>query len=113
MFFISTIDAQVLQKETNSELNLKSVKGTFQIEYLQTEGSPISLTSEFLSLVEKSRKEDEIIYLKLDDKTRVKVFSKKEINSSDSSACLFLLNIFRVVLDSSSTMLNLSVFPLV
>lgn len=81
MFFFSTLEAQVVQKEANSELNHKEVKGTFQIEYLQKEGNPVSLSSEFISLLENNRKENELAFIMLDANTRIKIFSRDDLKS--------------------------------
>lgn len=61
--------------------NLEVVKGTFQLEILKMDAEPVSITSELLEKIDELRKETELVYLQIDDKTRIKIFSRQDLIS--------------------------------
>lgn len=59
--------------------NLEVVKGTFQLEILKMDVEPISITSELLEKIDDLRKESEVVYIQIDDKRRIKIFSRQDL----------------------------------
>lgn len=59
--------------------NLEVVKGTFQLEILKMDVEPVSITSELLEKIDDLRKESELVYLQIDDKRRIKIFSRQDL----------------------------------
>ncbi|RAK23890.1 hypothetical protein B0I03_103358 [Flavobacterium aquaticum] len=61
--------------------NLEVVKGTFQLEILKMDVEPVSITSELLEKIDDLRKDSELVYLQIDDKRRIKIFSRQDLIS--------------------------------
>lgn len=73
--FLSSVSAFSQDKVKNLEV----VKGTFQLEILKTDVEPVSITSELLEKIDDLRKESELAYLQIDDKRRIKIFSRQDL----------------------------------
>ncbi|MEW5677528.1 hypothetical protein ABGT15_14555 [Flavobacterium enshiense] len=61
------------------------LEGTYQIEFLKTAMEPIAVTNEILEKIEAIRKEDQTVYLTINEKTRIKVFSRKTVKNIDKT----------------------------
>jgi hypothetical protein len=76
---IITFLSSVLVFSQDKVKNLEIVKGTFQLEILKMDVEPISITSELLEKIDDLRKESELVYLPVDNKRRIKIFSRQDL----------------------------------
>ncbi|MGX7668782.1 hypothetical protein [Flavobacterium pedocola] len=61
------------------------LEGTFQIEFLSTATQPIAVTTEILEKIEAIRKEEQTTYFMVNDKVRIKVWSRKALQTIDKT----------------------------
>lgn len=80
-FGIFSVNAQSPTKEKSTLPTAEELKGTYQIEFLKGEETPISITLEIVEKIDKARKESEETFFYVNDKCRVKVFAKKELEN--------------------------------
>ena len=77
--FVITFFSSVLAFSQDKVKNLEIVKGTFQLEILKMDVEPVSISSELLEKIDDLRKESELTYLQIDNKRRIKIFSRRDL----------------------------------